>query len=584
MGRHSAASSTTHAVAGTTRRLPVRWIAVGLAIAVVTFVVIKIFTADETAGVSAQTPTTEACDGSAAPVQIVVAAPAAAAPAIKTITSRLVADHVGVGDRCIIPTVLVQPSDQTAAVIANEASVDLPDVWISDSRVWVQRAQTSPIGSARTGGAATIARTPLVLAMSRTAAERTGWPDTSSSWADVAVGMIERQATVLPDPTVASAGLGLVMTVATVLGDDEDSGRTLVSFVRAAAATAVDDVSAALDSAATSDEAPAVATTEQAVVAYNASGPAQPLVAVYPGDSQLPLELTLGLVHADPVSESADAEAETRLRAALRLREAVQSDAGRQTLAEAGFRGADGSATGAVTTSAGVLPDHTTELVVDAGTTAARALGAWEAATLDAQILAVLDVSGSMDEPVADGRTRLQVATSAAAFALSLFPSTSEFGLWSFSTGLEGGADHVELVPIGSLGDPIDGVPRSQALADALGALEPTGDTSLYDTTLAAYQTAQIAYDPGKVNSVVILTDGVNDDDVTISLDQLVAALTDAADPARPVQIVYVAIGQAVDVPTLEQIVATVNGAVYQADAPEDIQQIYLDALVRRVG
>jgi hypothetical protein len=421
--------------------------------------------------------------------------------------------------------------------------------------------------------------------MSRNAAERTGWPETGPSWEDVAGGVIENETMILPDPTVSSAGLGLVMTVDTMLGPESAGRRELVEFVRSAASRSVaDDAAAMATAAAATDDGPTFPATEQAVVAYNASSPARPLVAVYPGDRQLPLDYALALVHHTANASNA-VEVGDRLRAALRFQQAVQSDSGQRTLAAAGFRGADGSTGGAVATSSGVLPDRTGELEVDPGTTAARALGAWRAATLDAQILAVLDVSGSMAELLADGRTRLQVAASAAAFAISLFPDTSEFGLWSFSTDLGDSAqDHVELVPIGSLADPVGGMTRSLAINAALGAVEPTNGTSLYDTTLAAYQTAQIAYDPDKINSVVLLTDGENDDNESITLDGLLAALQAASDPARPVQIVYVAIGPAVDVPTLQRIVSVVGGAVYEADAPEDIEQIYLDAVVREVG
>lgn len=580
MGRHSAAPTTTPAPA---RRVPVRWIAVCVALVLVGVAVVQLLPDQDSTASPGATPTasTQPCDGELPELDLVVGVPAAIAPALRAITDRLADDQVGLADRCIVATVDVQPSHETAAAIAG-GSADVPDVWVSDSRVWLQSASQTPVGSARlAGGAPTIARSPLVLAMSQAAAERSGWPDTFPSWPEVITSVVDEQSIVLPDPTTSSAGLALMMTATTVLGDSPEGRRATVGFIRAAATLTVPDDAAGLAAATAAEDSPAVPTTEQTVVAFNATRPARPLVAVYPGETQLPLEYTLAAVHLEPTDDETD-EGDLRVRAAVQLQRAVLAATGQDVLADAGFRGADGATGGAVVQASGVLPERGQELAVDPGTSAARSLGAWRAANLDAQILAVLDVSKSMAEVVADGRTRLQVATSAAGFAISLFPPTSEFGLWSFSTDLAGGADHLELVPIGSLGDPVGGVPRSQALSTALAGLVPTNGTSLYDTTLDAYKSALIAYDSDKINSVVLLTDGVNDDNPSISLDALVAELERLSDAATPVQIVYVAIGPGVDVPVLERIASATGGAVYQADRPEDIEQIYLDAVARR--
>ena len=38
------------------------------------------------------------------------------------------------------------------------------------------------------------------------------------------------------------------------------------------------------------------------------------------------------------------------------------------------------------------------------------------------------------------------------------------------------------------------------------------GDTGLYDSLLAAFRSVKSSYQPGYVNSVVLMTDGVNED------------------------------------------------------------------------
>ena len=63
--------------------------------------------------------------------------------------------------------------------------------------------------------------------------------------------------------------------------------------------------------------------------------------------------------------------------------------------------------------------------------------------------------------------------------------------------------------------------PLDQRAAPMLGAAldtmpsEVRGDTGLYDTVLAAYREAQRNYNPGRENSVVVVTDGAKE--VTIA-------------------------------------------------------------------
>jgi Mg-chelatase subunit ChlD len=152
-----------------------------------------------------------------------------------------------------------------------------------------------------------------------------------------------------------------------------------------------------------------------------------------------------------------------------------------------------------------------------------KTLATWHAVTLPARMLAIIDVSGSMLERVAsaDGVTRAQVTAEAARRGLGLFDDSWAVGLWIFSTKLVGTVDHQELLPIQPLS-----VQRIQMLA-TLGAIQPKpkGDTGLYDTILAAYQAVQKDWDPGRVNSIVLMTDGDNDDDNGVTLTQQAISL-----------------------------------------------------------
>ena len=120
--------------------------------------------------------------------------------------------------------------------------------------------------------------------------------------------------------------------------------------------------------------------------------------------------------------------------------------------------------------------------------------------------------------------TRERSPLDAARRGLGLFDDSWSIGLWTFSTELDGSRDYRQLVPIG----PLSG--QRAELERALAAItpKPSGDTGLYDTMLAAYQAVQEDWEPGRVNSVVLFTDGKNED--ANGLNQRAAARQAEAD------------------------------------------------------
>ena len=89
-----------------------------------------------------------------------------------------------------------------------------------------------------------------------------------------------------------------------------------------------------------------------------------------------------------------------------------------------------------------------------------------------------------------------------------------------FSTNLTPTSDHSELVPIGPLGPAPDGVTGAQRLAAALAGVQaiPDGGTGLYDTVLDGVRAMRAGWDPDRVNVLLILSDGMNDDANGIAL------------------------------------------------------------------
>jgi Mg-chelatase subunit ChlD len=93
------------------------------------------------------------------------------------------------------------------------------------------------------------------------------------------------------------------------------------------------------------------------------------------------------------------------------------------------------------------------------------------------------------------------------------------------------------------------------------------------------------AYDPDAFNTVVLFTDGRNEDADGPSLASTLAQLTrDAkANPGQRVQIVGIAMGPDADLEALEELADATGGEAYRANSPEALQTVLFDALANRV-
>jgi hypothetical protein len=89
-------------------------------------------------------------------------------------------------------------------------------------------------------------------------------------------------------------------------------------------------------------------------------------------------------------------------------------------------------------------------------------------------------------------------------------------------------------------------------------------------------------YDPEKVNSVLLITDGRNEDDNGITLDALLAELEKMDDPAKPVPVIMIGFGPDTDLEAMQKIAKATKGAAYSASKPEDLSTVLVDALSQR--
>jgi Ca-activated chloride channel family protein len=262
---------------------------------------------------------------------------------------------------------------------------------------------------------------------------------------------------------------------------------------------------------------------------------------------------------------------------------ALRSSSGQSALRRYGFRDVNGVGAG-LTTGRGVDGRQPGTVAVPDAATSADLVGTLDAVRRDARLLAVVDVSGSMAAPVpgSGGSSRLDLALRAAGAGMELYPDTTEVGLWSFAQGASTTTDHQELVPIAPLTASGNGGREALALAMAALRPEPDAGTALYDTTLAAVRAVRTGWDPARVNAVVLLSDGVDNDAQGMGLDQLLATLRSEQASGQPVPVITIAYGQGSGADALAAISAATGGASYQASDPAQIRDIFLDAVGQR--
>jgi Ca-activated chloride channel family protein len=264
------------------------------------------------------------------------------------------------------------------------------------------------------------------------------------------------------------------------------------------------------------------------------------------------------------------------------LRDALSAAAFKDRLGERSLRGADGTRGRNFPAAQGAPATAQRPLQMPDVASLDRALSTWSAVTAPARLLAVLDVSGSMKTPVptAGNATRMQLTQAAAKRGLSLFDDNWAVGLWTFSTQMDPGRDFHEAVPVGPMSTQRDQLAR--AIDETQVKLD--GNTALYDTTLAGYKTMKDGWEEGKVNSLVIVTDGENHDDAGLTLDQLIVELKKLVDPKKPVQVIYIGIGSTLGEAAMKAVTDTTGGGVFVANDPANISEIFLKAIASRPG
>ena len=333
----------------------------------------------------------------------------------------------------------------------------------------------------------------------------------------------------------------------------------------------------------------AVAVEEKSLIDYNSGNPDGildpgetprkpriPLVAVYPKEGTLFSDNPLFVLDAAWVTPD-------QKSAAAAFSSYVQLPDNQRRVLEFGFRpGNPAVAVSAPIIKAnGVDPNEPrTALEVPQPKVLVKLLDLWGQQRKGARVLIVIDVSGSMGDPAVEkdknGDTKLDLAKRAAQSALDQFKSDDEVGLRIFTTDVDGqNHDYVDLVPIAPMGA------NKEAIRRKIGELAPLNGTPLYSVTQASFDDMKKAADPTRINAVVLLTDGQNEDGTAADDDQQLDALLRAGrsgsegQATSPVRIFPIAYGSGADLPTLKRIAEATDATAYDASDPKSIEKVF---------
>ena len=447
--------------------------------------------------------------------------------------------------------------------------------------------------------------TPLVLGMPRPMAEALGWPEADIGWSDIlalasdpegwgSLGHPEWGDFRLgkTNPNFSTSGLSATAAIY-YAATGKTSGLTeadltdpdVVEFVRGVEAATVhygDTTLTFLDNMYRADQAgrgltyaSAVAVEEVSILAYNRGDPADtgtpgpaprvPLVAVYPSEGTLYSDNPAFILDGEWVTDVAR-------QAAAAFRSFVIDDPENQrAVLEFGFRpGNPAVAIGdPINTANGLNPGKPdTEFATPTPEVLAALVDNWEANRKTARLIILFDVSGSMADLAGDGFSKLELAKEAVLTSLDEFKPEDEVGLWVFSTNLDGDNDYLELIPPA----PISGI--RDELETTIAGLQAEGGTGLYDSTMAAVQAVREGFDPTKINAVLLLTDGMCDDDPPgCELDPLVRFL--GSNERDVVRVFPVAYGQDASIEELTAIANASQARLYQATNPLTIRAVF---------
>ncbi|MBS1673181.1 MAG: substrate-binding domain-containing protein [Actinobacteria bacterium] len=515
-----------------------------------------------------------------------------------------------VAGHCVTVAAIKDKSGESATRAANAfgdlAEADRPSVWMPDASSWLSAARAD--GSKIVPATGTpIAQSPIVLAMPQPLAEANGWAKDAPTWKQVFAAASQKDAWSKlghpewgafklgkTSPQVASSGqAALLASFGSVTG--KVGGVTAAQVTNAANVKAVTKNELAIshymatpehflwharqaEQAGTAAEFfSAVIVDEKTVWDYDRGivsrdgvtrtqedPPKEKMVAIYPKDGFYVADNPAVVLTGDWVDPAKKAASEDFVRFA-------GTAEGQKLVREAGYRDVNGTIDEGVRSTGNLQKapkggmDFPGQSVIDAVD------DAFSTVRKRASVLFVIDVSGSMADPIPSGQSKLDAAKAALIQALDHFTPGDSVGVAAFSSNGDANITPGIVAPVADIAS------NKQSLITAVNALTPQVYTPLYAAvdTYAAQMAA--AYDPNRITSLVLLSDGADQTTVPTVEKQKVLDDLSALHHTTPVLVFTLAYGKDADAATLQAISAASGAHYYDATDPSKVGAVLGD-------
>jgi Ca-activated chloride channel homolog len=510
-------------------------------------------------------------------------------PSIREAATRWVATNPKIDNQCVRVQVTSAPAADVANALAVRAGAgafinvaakalptprddDVPAVWLPDSISWVERVQAVN-RDAFEDDVPSVAMSPVVLAMPETLARTLQGGRPHKLTTDELAGLLQRSLRDrdrniqlgVAEPRRDAASLAGAVLMYDAIATSSAQLPTLVGAYRAVGL--VPDRAALLGGFGPRQTIAPM--TEQAVLSYDATSPQSPLAAA-PMEAAQALDYPYAAVAGKPraVAQAADL-----------FRKALTSRAYRDIFAKAAFRDPDGGVNAGFPVGHGATADAAIGNPLTDTKKISDVLSVWTASKTPSRIISLTDATAVMAQPVAPGGpTRMQIMQKTQVDGLKLFTDDSEMSFWIYASGLAGGRDYQQMVPMAEL----DTAQRNK-INSAVAANQPqaTNTRGLYESVLAAYKSIKDGWDESRSNTVIVFTSGSNTKSDGLSLDDVNLELERLTDPTKPIRVVLLGFGPDVNLDELNSIAKTTGGKAFKVERPEDIGGIFLQALLR---
>jgi Ca-activated chloride channel family protein len=425
-----------------------------------------------------------------------------------------------------------------------------------------------------------IVRTPLLIAMWEPLARALGWPRKPIGFADVLRLALDRRGLGAyghpeygrfklghTNPDFSTSGLSAVAAeYSAVTGKKE--GLTLADVDRPEVRRKIQAIERSIihygdTTLFFADQlrrygpayASAVAMEEATLIDFNQKrgGAGTKLVGIYPAEGTFYSDNPLITLQAPWVTDQQKAAARV-------FADWLGSRISPTLAASQGFRPREGAGRTAAPIDAahGADPNQPTRLLsLPEPRVLAKVKTTWRSDRKPANIALVVDTSGSMSE-----ENKLDQAKQGLRVFLSQLSPNDRVGLITFNDKV------FRLSPISPFGS------SRTKLLTAVNGLFPDGQTAVYDATTAGVQEVQKLKDSSRINAVVVLTDG-EDNQSSTSSNQVVSALQrQATSEGMAIRVYTIAYGSAANQDVLTQIASASGGKEYAGD-PKQIESVY---------